>query len=298
LSDGASAAAERPRRERRNRRAQFPRANSYHAPIVAGPEDLYPPARFARSEFQQETAAAIVEKHGIQGVSYNPTAVDAEVRLYVSLAISSWHMVKRSGDRLRVFVAEPAEDRRRRPHGYSDVAMSKACRMNHWRTQRARLRANKRAGGVVITRQPHRFNEEKGRFEGLPGIHELPPRFFELHGIPWAKVEAEYERRETERKLKEQLEGQRRAEEQQDARNRRGADHPLIEPQRPRAQRTVASRVLDLPVDADGRCTPRTVEDNLRVAELAFADDLKDLSSDERRARAIARWREEKEPPT
>lgn len=293
MIEGTTPAAEPTKRERCNRRAIFPIASSFHSSIP--PEERQPPARFSKSTFQARVKAAVIATNGVPGVSFNPTAVEAETTLAADLAGAHWAMVKREG-RVRVYAAEPEEDRRRRPHGYSDVAISKACRMNPQRVYNARHRLIERAGGLIVTRQPHRFVEEKGRYEGLPGIHELLPRFFELHGIPWSEVEAEHERREVERALKEQLEGQQRALEQQAARDLRGVDHPLVQPNR--AQRKTAAVVLDYPKDDQNRRMPHSPEEIRRCAEIAFSPDLVGLPSELRRDRALARWREELGPPT
>lgn len=291
-----SAAAERPQRPRGERRARFAVANSYHSSIPADERHL--PRRFLRTDFQARVAAAIRAKGGLTGVSFAPVAVEAETLTAIALIVNIT-LLKRDG-RVRVVSAAPDEDRRRRPHGYSDVELSKMTRMNYWRTQRARLRLSKRAGGLIVSRQPHRWVEDKRRFEGLPNITELMPRFFEAIGVPWAEVEAEYERSETEQDFKEQLEGQERARQQAEARARRGDDHPLV--QTPKSMRTPAARVLDQAHDADGRRIPHTQEERNRLAALQMqvlqSPEWRERPADVRRAQALMLWRMELGPPS
>jgi hypothetical protein len=289
LSD-ATPTTPRPRRERR---AHFPIANSYHASIPA--EERYLPSRFL-TEFQARVAAAIREKNGIRGVSCNPVSVEAEVLTSIALAANITTI--KQGGRVRVVCAAPEEDRRRRPHGYSDVELSKATRMNYYRVLHARARLSKR--GLIRSRQPHRWLEEKGRFEGLPNITELTPDLFAKVGIPWAEAEAEHERLEVERTLKAQLEGQQRAKDQMAARERRGNDYEGWQPAK--ATRKAAVVVFDQAVDAEGRRIPHTDEERRRHVEITFRlgqdPAWREKARELQRAEAIRRWREELDPPT
>jgi DNA-binding PadR family transcriptional regulator len=190
------------------------------------------------------------------------------------------------------------KDRRRRPHGRSIEELAKSARINYWRAERAINRLVEAA--YLNKRQPHTWNEEAGRYQGLPNIYEITPKGVAALDIAPEIIGAALAQEEATRKINAQLAAAERAKEQQADRERRGENPDWFHPRK--ADKKAAVRVLGAGAgtDAEGRRVPGSVEEQQRYTTIAVAlradPAWSEQPSDLQRAEALRRWRSERDP--
>jgi len=296
LSVAVSTSTETPRKRHRPRRERLmrkdiPRAPSFHATRTL--EECYP--RLFMHGFRVKLSdlirknIKILDRAAFTPIGWEGCAFLLQVyvgKLFGSKYNGNWILMS----------GTPHEDRRLRPKGLSVAELITLTMMNYYRVG-DRLAALKKAGWVRAWQPRKAVDKADRRWEGLANQIEIPWATIEALGMSRADVEAELEQEEAERlaskKAQAQLEGTQRALDQQDARDRRGQDHPLVSARKTREQRKAEGRVMEYERDEQGRRMPTTPEERLRWSEISCSPDLKDLPSDQRREQSLARWRKE-----
>lgn len=296
--DAAAAAA--PRRPRRERLARYPIAHSFNA--SRPPEECYLRGVFVTG-WRGKVCAHLREniaKLRTHGVGLTPIGAESAL-MYLQGLVAYSIGRRRKGGGWSLMVGRDQDDHRRRPEGITDFEWSTVTRMNFYRSGDAR--ADLVRAGYLIARQPREWNDDEDRYQGQANQVEIARKLFDDLGFEWSIVEAELEvedaARQAAKEAQAKHERQQRAIDQAAARERRGETPALIQIKRPLRQ--AGAEALDLPVDAEGRRVPHTAEEQRRYADIQLQlrqdPEWRDRPAELQRATALARWRDELEPP-